>query len=87
MLKTPVNPDELNQAKNLLVHQIALSQTATKNIAERLLALSELDLPRDKPFRAAAIYRKVTAAQVQSAFSKWIRPTGFVHITSGPEQH
>ncbi|GFE62641.1 pitrilysin family protein [Geobacter sp. AOG2] len=80
-----VSPDELSQAKNLLVHQVLLSSTSTASIALGLLHLSQLDLPLDEPARAADRYQKVSAAQVRSAFSKWIRPDGFVQVTSGPQ--
>ena len=80
-----VNPEELSQAKNLLVHQLMLSRTSTKSIALGLLSLSQMDLPLDEPDRAAINYQKITAAQVRSAFSRWIRSTGFVQVTSGPE--
>jgi len=80
-----VTPDELSQAKNLLVHQVLLSNTSTNSIALGLLSLSQKDLPLDEPTRAANIYQKITATQVKSAFLKWIRPTGFVQVTSGPE--
>ena len=80
-----VTPEELSQAKNLLVHHVLLSNTSTSGIAMGLLNLSQKDLPLDEPVRAANKYQKITAAQVKSAFSKWIRPAGFVQVTSGPE--
>jgi len=82
-----VTPDELSQAKNLLVHQVLLSSTSTASIALGLLHLAQMDLPLDEPARAADRYQKITAPQVRAAFSKWIRPQGFVQVTSGPEPH
>lgn len=82
-----VTPDELSQAKNLLVHQVLLSTTSTPGIALGLLHLSQMDLPLDEPVLAANKYQKITATQVRSAFSRWIRPGGFVQVTSGPEPH
>jgi zinc protease len=79
-----VNPEEMSQAKNLLVHQLLLSRTNTKSIAQGLLSLSQMDLPLNEPVHAAINYQKITAAQVRSAFSRWIRPTGFVQVVSGP---
>jgi zinc protease len=80
-----VTPEELSQAKNLLVHHVLLSNTSTSGIAMGLLNLSQKDLPLDEPVRAANKYQKITAAQVKSAFSRWIRPAGFVQVSSGPE--
>ncbi|NVN92875.1 MAG: insulinase family protein, partial [Desulfuromonadales bacterium] len=85
MQKNTVTPEELSQAKNLLVHHVLLSNTSTSGIAMGLLNLSQKDLPLDEPIRAANRYQKITASQVKSAFSKWIRPAGFVQVTSGPE--
>jgi len=80
-----VTPLELAQAKNLLVHRELLSNTSTSGIALGLLHLSQMDLPLDEPLRAANKYQEITAPQVRSAFSRWIRPEGFVQVTSGPE--
>jgi zinc protease len=80
-----VSSEELSQAKNLLVHQVLLANTSTHGIALGLLHLSQMDLPLDEPIRAAIRYQKITAPQVKSVFSKWIRPKGFVQVTSGPE--
>ncbi len=85
MRTTLVSADELAQAKNLLVHQIVLSNASTNSIALGLLHLSQLDLPLDEPLRAADKYHKITAGQVKAAFSKWIRPAGLVQVTNGPE--
>jgi len=82
-----VTPDELSQAKNLLVHQVLLSSTSTSGIALELLHLAQMDLPLDEPVRAADRYQRITAAQVKAAFSRWIRPEGFVQVTSGPQPH
>jgi zinc protease len=85
MQVNPVTPEELAQAKNLLVHQVLLANTSTSGIAMGLLHLSQMDLPLDEPTRAANKYLGVTATQVRSAFSRWIRPAGFVQVTTGPE--
>ena len=87
MQTTLVKHDELAQAKNLLVHQILLSNTSTNSIALGLLHLSQLDLPLDEPARAANIYREITAEQVKHAFSKWIEPGRLVQVTNGPDPH
>ncbi|WP_188055483.1 M16 family metallopeptidase [Oryzomonas rubra] len=80
-----VTPEELSRAKNLLVHEVVLSNTSTSGIAMGFLRLSQMDLPLDEPTRAADKYQKITATQVRSAFSRWIRPAEFVQVTSGPQ--
>jgi zinc protease len=80
-----VTPAELQRAKTLLIRQIPLSAASLDGIAGEFLDLSLKDLPLDEPVRAARRYLRVTAAQVQAAFAKWIRPEGFAQVTLGPE--
>jgi zinc protease len=80
-----VTPAELQRAKTLLIRQIPLSAASIDGIAGEFLDLSLKDLPLDEPVRAARRYLRVTAAQVQAAFAKWIRPEGFAQVTLGPE--
>ncbi len=84
MQTTPVSAAELQQAKTLLLRRIPLSTSSTDGIAAELVDLSLKDLPLDEPVRAAKRYLEVTAAQVQAAFARWIRPADFVQITLGP---
>lgn len=80
----PVTSAELKQAKTLLLRRIPLSTSSTDSIAAELLDLSVRDLPLDEPLRAARRYLDITAAEVQAAFAKWIRPDDFVQVTLGP---
>jgi zinc protease len=84
MQTAPVTPDELRQAKALLIRQVPLSQASMENIAGELLGLAANDLPLDEPQQAARRYLELTAGQVRDAFVKWIRPAGFVQVTLGP---
>jgi zinc protease len=84
MQTAPVTPEELQQAKTLLMMQIPLSEADAAKIAVQLLELSVLDLPLDEPIRAARRYSDLTAAQVQAAFAKWIRPGDLVQVALGP---
>ena len=53
-------------------------------IAGGLLSRSIQNLPFNEPVRAAERYRETSAKQVRRAFAKWIRPSGFVQVTMGP---
>lgn len=86
MRKDVVTPTELRQARTLLIRQLQLEGTSTSGIANELLALSLADLPLDEPQRASQRYRKITAAQIKQAFSSWIRPGGFAHVSQGPSR-
>jgi len=78
-------PDELVQAKALLMREIPLSESSVNSIAGGLLSRSAHDLPLDEPIRAAHIYLKLTAKDVRDAYAKWLRPDDLVEVTEGPE--
>jgi zinc protease len=84
MQMTDVTAHELRQAKILLLRQIPLSEASMDGIAKGLLSRSMQNLPFNEPIRAAERYRETTAKQVRNAFAKWIRPSGFVQVTMGP---
>ena len=84
MQTTKVTPDELRQAKALLLREIPLSESSVERIAHGWLARSISDLPLDEPTLAAHRYVKLTVAQIQAAFAKWLRPDALVQVTQGP---
>jgi zinc protease len=84
MQTKPVTAEELLQAKTLLVRSIPLSEASLHGIAGGLLDRSLRDLPLDEPALAARRYKELTAADVQAAFSKWLRVDDLVQITLGP---
>jgi hypothetical protein len=49
-----------------------------------LLSRSIQNLPLNEPIHTAERYRKTTAGQIRNAFTKWIRPSGLVKVTIGP---
>jgi zinc protease len=85
--KENVTPEELQQAKALLLRQILLSQSSYDAIAGALINRAELDLPLDEQTRAGQRYFDLTADQVRAAFSKWVRPGDFVQVVRGPAPH
>ncbi|MEJ2636014.1 MAG: pitrilysin family protein [Calditrichia bacterium] len=84
MQQKPVTPDELNQAKALLLREIPLSESSINSIAGGLISRATHDLPLDEPTVAAHKYMKLTADQVKEAFAKWLRPSDLVQVTQGP---
>lgn len=87
MQTTPVSQDELLRAKALLVRQIPLSEGSVDDIAGGFLGRSALGLPLDEPAAAARRYIELTPADVQAAFSKWLRPEDLVRVSEGPTPH
>jgi zinc protease len=84
MQKQPVTPEELHQAKALLLREIPLSEGSVGSIANGLLARSLIGLPLNEPEIAAKHYAKLSAPEVQAAFAKWLRPNDLVEIVRGP---
>jgi zinc protease len=84
MQAVPVTADELSRAKALLLRQIPLGESSVDDIARGFLDRRDLDLPLDEPETAARRYIDLTAADVQTAFKKWMRPGDLVRISQGP---
>jgi zinc protease len=84
MQQQAVSPDELHQAKAILLRELPLSESSTRAIARGLIYRSQHDLPLDEPTRAARRYLRLTADQVQKAFARWLRPADLVQVTQGP---
>ena len=79
-----VSPDELHQAKALLLRQIPLSESSEDAVAQGLLGRAEIGLPLDEPIRAAKKYFELNADEVKAAFAKQIRTGDFVQVVRGP---
>ena len=84
MQETAVGADELLRAKACLVRQLPLSESGVAEIAQGMLARTELGLPLDEPTRAAQRFIAIDAAGVQAAFGKWLRPKDLVQVSEGP---
>jgi len=84
MQEKPVPQEELDRVKAMVLRRLPLGEASTGDIASGFLERAEYDLPLDEPTRAAKRYVDLTAAEVQAAFAKWIRPGDLVRITQGP---
>ncbi|MGH9436263.1 MAG: M16 family metallopeptidase, partial [Terriglobia bacterium] len=84
MQTAPVSPRELREAKALLLRAMPLSEASIDSIASGWIARTDLGLPLDEPTIAAQRYLQLTAAQVQAAFAKWLRPGYLVQVVQGP---
>jgi zinc protease len=87
MQKEDVTPEELQQAKALLLRQIPLAESSYDAIAEALVQRAQTGLPLDEQIRAGQCYFDLTADQVRAAFAKWVRPGDFVQVVRGPVPH
>ena len=84
MAASHVTPEELHNAKAMILRQIPLRESSVGSIAWGLISRSQKDLPLNEPHLAAKMYMNMTAEQIQKAFKKWIRPDALVLITRGP---
>jgi zinc protease len=84
MQTEPISAAELQQARALLLRQIPLSESSLERIAHGFLERSLLGLPLDEPRVAARHYLEITAPEVQAAFARLVRPSGFAQVTLGP---
>jgi zinc protease len=79
-----VTPQELHQAKALLLRQMALQGSSEDAIAGLLLARAQIGIPLDESGHMAQRYFDLTADEVRAAFARWIRPDAFVEVVRGP---
>lgn len=84
MRSEEVSPDELHQAKALLLRSITLSASSEEAVAGAMLARAQLGLPLDEPTRAAKRYLGLTAAEVKDAFARHISTDNLVQVVRGP---
>ncbi|OUJ16122.1 peptidase M16 [Acetobacter sp. DsW_063] len=87
MQTAPVTDDELVLAKSALLRSLPLARASLGAIAGEYLHLTQLGLPLNTPDIAARKYYDATAADVQAAFRKWVRPADLAEIVKGPSPH
>ncbi|MBS0569765.1 MAG: insulinase family protein, partial [Proteobacteria bacterium] len=84
MQDAPVKADELNNARQFQIRSIPLGVASVDGIARSLLSWSWHGEPLDQPMVAAKYYLNVTAAQVQDACRKYLKPKNLVQVVQGP---
>ncbi|MGB6987292.1 MAG: pitrilysin family protein [Candidatus Aquilonibacter sp.] len=81
---TPLSDNDLLRAKALLLGEVPIQQASYDGVTGLFLRYAGVGLPLDQYELDAQNYLGATAAQVQAAFAKWIRPKDFVRIVTGP---
>jgi zinc protease len=84
MQDRPVDIEELDRAKALLLRNIPLRESSIDEIARGLADRADLNLALEEPRIAARRYIALTPAEVQSAFKRWMRPDELVRTSQGP---
>ncbi len=84
MQREPVSAADLARAKGILLRQIPLGESSFDAIGGQLLELASEDKPLDELTIAGRHYLQMTAAQVEDAYARHIRPGAFVTGIKGP---
>jgi zinc protease len=84
MQTSPVSDAELQRAKAELLRRLPMQRASVGAIASRYLLLADLGLPLDQARTAGEHYLAISAAQIQQAFSQWLRPDDLVQVVKGP---
>ncbi|HEU5399273.1 MAG TPA: insulinase family protein, partial [Gammaproteobacteria bacterium] len=85
MQQSPISEVELSRAQATLLRRIPLKAASMEDVARNLLKYSLDGEPLDEDVVAAQHYAKITAAEVQAAFKRWLRPADMVEVVKGPE--
>jgi len=80
----PLSDNDLLRSKALLLGEVPIQQASYDGVTGIFLRYAGLGLPLDQYSIDAQNFLSATAAQVQAAFAKWIRPNDFVRIVTGP---
>ncbi|HUX11791.1 MAG TPA: pitrilysin family protein [Spirochaetia bacterium] len=74
MAATPLTDQELHLAKASELRQIELSNESASDVAHSWIGYSQEGLSLDRLYKVAAHYRVLTAAEIQTAFQKYVEP-------------
>ena len=81
---SPIESDRLLRSKALLMGEVPIRESSYDGVAAELLRYSSLGLPLNQNVIDAGAELSATAASVQAALAKYIRPNGFVRVVTGP---
>jgi len=82
--KTGIPADRLQRSKALLLGGMPVARESYAKLATRLLGNASDNLPLDQDTRDAAAVLAATADDVRAALAKWVRPSDFVRVVTGP---
>ncbi|HEY1868794.1 MAG TPA: pitrilysin family protein [Candidatus Cybelea sp.] len=85
--RQPIDADRLLRSKALLIGEVPIRESSYDGVSGQLLRYSALDMPLDQNLVDARAELSASAASVQAAMAKYIRPDAFVRIVTGPAPH
>jgi zinc protease len=82
--KQAIEPVRLQRAKALLMGDVPIRASSYDGVASLLLNYATRDLPLNQGTIDATAELAATADSVQAALAKYVRPSGFVRVVTGP---
>lgn len=82
--REPIEPERLLRSKALLIGGIPIRESSYDGVASQLIQYSTLGLPLDQNLLDARAELDASAASVQAALARYVRPNAFVRIVTGP---
>ncbi|MGC1380501.1 MAG: pitrilysin family protein [Candidatus Baltobacteraceae bacterium] len=80
----PIAADRLLRSKALLMGEVPIRESSYDGVTGQFLDYAELGLPLNQNVIDAQAELDATAASVQAALAKYLRPDAFVRIVTGP---
>jgi zinc protease len=84
MQSSAVTPTELTRAKAQMLRRLPMQRDSISGLAGLYLRLVDLGLPLDTPHIGATRIFATTAAEIQAAFGKYLRPDDLAQVVKGP---
>lgn len=82
--REPIAADRLLRSKALLIGEVPIRESSYDGVAAQMLRYSALDMPLDQNLVDARAELAASAATIQAAMAKYIRPAAFVRVVTGP---
>ncbi|MDQ2916979.1 MAG: insulinase family protein [Pseudomonadota bacterium] len=83
MQRVPIADDELANARQFEIRSIPLEVASVSRIAHALLTWSYKGEPLNQPIVAGEHYLRLSAAEIQDAFKRYVDPQRFVEVVEG----
>ncbi|HVA32850.1 MAG TPA: pitrilysin family protein [Candidatus Baltobacteraceae bacterium] len=80
----PIGSERILRSKALLMGAVPLRASSYDGAAGQLLDYAVRGLPLDQNVRDASAELSASAAAIQEAMAKYVRPDGFVRVVTGP---
>jgi zinc protease len=79
-----IEPGRLLRSKALLMGELPIRESSYDGVTDQLLAYAMLGLPLNQNILDARAELDASAASVQAALAKYLRPKAFVRVVTGP---